>query len=287
MLIIHKIEKTHFSFSEALIVKYILDAGENLKNISSHTIANQTHTSAPLVTRVAKKLGYSGFQEFKEAFVKEMEYLYKTYEVDASIPFTIQDSFTNIAQNIGRLEMETIHETMQLLEHDTLYQTMKILRNCKDIHIFVRDCYQMLAQEFQEKMSLIHRHVYIHDIYDILKSHLIEKDACAILVSYSGENKQILNIAKILKEHEISIIAMTNVGNNHLNEYADVTLKIASREMLNTKISEFATSQSIKYLLDVLYGCVFSLDYQKNLDRRLQLARLSEDKISGLAYIDE
>ena len=57
--------------------------------------------------------------------------------------------------------------------------------------------------------------------------------------------------------------------------------------MLNTKIGDFATSQSVKLILDILYSCIFSLDYQNNLDNKIALAKSVDDRHSGFAYIDE
>ena len=57
MLIIHKLEHTHFSSSEAIIIDYILEQGLKIKNMSANSIAKATFTSAPLLVRSAKKLG--------------------------------------------------------------------------------------------------------------------------------------------------------------------------------------------------------------------------------------
>lgn len=57
--------------------------------------------------------------------------------------------------------------------------------------------------------------------------------------------------------------------------------------MLHTKIGDFASSQSFKILLDILYGCVFSIDYKRNLDDKMELAKLVGDGVSGFQLIDE
>ena len=42
MLIIHKLEHTHFSSSEAIIIDYILEQGLKIKNMSANSIAKAT-----------------------------------------------------------------------------------------------------------------------------------------------------------------------------------------------------------------------------------------------------
>ena len=43
----------------------------------------------------------------------------------------------------------------------------------------------------------------------------------------------------------------------------------------------------MKCLLDILYGCIFSLNYKKNLDEKINIAKEIDDRISGFEYIDE
>ena len=69
MLIVNQIENTHFSKTEREIVDYIIDQGMNIEKMSANEIARNTFTSAPLLVRIAK-LGYSGFNEFKSAYLK-------------------------------------------------------------------------------------------------------------------------------------------------------------------------------------------------------------------------
>lgn len=120
IMIINKIEKTHFSESEAIIMRYILRQGEKVADLTTKDIAEATYTSAPLCIRIAKKLGYDGWNDFKKAFVKELEYMYTTRDVDASIPFVVSDDLSTISNNIFKLHEDTVNDTKQLLTHDDL-----------------------------------------------------------------------------------------------------------------------------------------------------------------------
>ena len=107
MLIVNQIENTHFSKTEREIVDYIIDQGMNIEKMSANEIARNTFTSAPLLVRIAKKLGYSGFNEFKSAYLKELAYMLEETDVDASIPFLLSDDLMTISKNIALLEKET------------------------------------------------------------------------------------------------------------------------------------------------------------------------------------
>lgn len=273
-MLIHKIEKTHFSPSESIIIDYILKKGKDIKNMTIAQIANETYTSSPLFIRIAKKLGFDGWNEFKEAYLKELDYLYLNQEVDANIPFVVNDDIMNIAYNLCVLERETIQDTYSLISHDDLQKAIRLLRNCKYIDVYSRSVHMHIVRSFQERMYILHRHVQLCSLSDELDSTYLMSDQnhCAIIISYSGHAPHIKHLIETLRK-KTSIIAITNLEDNELSLLADVTLRMSSRELIYTKIADFASSLSLKYILDILYSCIFSVHYQQNLDNCIQIAK--------------
>lgn len=274
-MLIHKIEKTHFSPSESIIIDYILKKGKDIKNMTIAQIANETYTSSPLFIRIAKKLGFDGWNEFKEAYLKELDYLYLNQEVDANIPFVVNDDIMNIAYNLCVLERETIQDTYSLISHDDLQKAIRLLRNCKYIDVYSRSVHMHIVHSFQERMYILHRHVQLCSLSDELDSTYLMSDQnhCAIIISYSGHAPHIKHLIETLRKKQTSIIAITNLEDNELSLLADVTLRMSSRELIYTKIADFASSLSLKYILDILYSCIFSIHYQQNLDNCIQIAK--------------
>ena len=274
-MLIHKIEKTHFSPSESIIIDYILKKGKDIKNMTIAQIANETYTSSPLFIRIAKKLGFDGWNEFKEAYLKELDYLYLNQEVDANIPFVVNDDIMNIAYNLCVLERETIQDTYSLISHDDLQKAIRLLRNCKYIDVYSRSVHMHIVRSFQERMYILHRHVQLCSLSDELDSTYLMSDQnhCAIIISYSGHAPHIKHLIETLRKKQTSIIAITNLEDNELSLLADVTLRMSSRELIYTKIADFASSLSLKYILDILYSCIFSIHYQQNLDNCIQITK--------------
>ncbi|WP_129738832.1 MurR/RpiR family transcriptional regulator [Massilimicrobiota timonensis] len=274
-MLIHKIEKTHFSPSESIIIDYILKKGKDIKNMTIAQIANETYTSSPLFIRIAKKLGFDGLNEFKEAYLKELDYLYLNQEVDANIPFVVNDDIMNIAYNLCVLERETIQDTYSLISHDDLQKAIRLLRNCKYIDVYSRSVHMHIVRSFQERMYILHRHVQLCSLSDELDSTYLMSDQnhCAIIISYSGHAPHIKHLIETLRKKQTSIIAITNLEDDELSLLADVTLRMSSRELIYTKIADFASSLSLKYILDILYSCIFSIHYQQNLDNCIQIAK--------------
>ena len=107
----------------------------NIEKMSANEIARNTFTSAPLLVRIAKKLGYSGFNEFKSAYLKELSYMLEETDVDASIPFLLSDDLMTITKNLALLEKETIQDTQQLNHHDDLQEAVRLLQKAQVIDV--------------------------------------------------------------------------------------------------------------------------------------------------------
>lgn len=105
---------------------------------------------------------------------------------------------------------------------------------------------------------------------------MAERSSCAIVISYSGETPILIRAAQMLKEHHIPVIVITNIGDSSLARKGDLVLRICTREKQYSKIATFTTDSSIAYLLDVLYSCLFALDYEKNLQFKIDAARAVE-----------
>ena len=215
--------------------------------------------------------------------------MYASQDIDASIPFLISDDISVISNNIFKLHEETIEDTKHLMKHDDLMDALRLLRDAKYIDIYTRPNKQHLAQSFAQKMYSIKERVDTVMISgnDLLQASMSGPDHCAIIISYSGETSHILHLAKKIKSKHTPIIAITSISKSSLVNLADVSLRISSREMLNTKIGDFASTESITCILDILYSCYFSLNYKDNLNYKLSIAGEIDDQYSEYEYIDE
>lgn len=276
MLLREQMKHIHFSNSETIIIDYILEKNELIKNYSIKTIAKETYTSPSTMIRISKKLGFSGWNEFKEAFIEETEYLKRHFtDIDANIPFTDKDTIMQIAGKIVNLHQESVMDTLSLIQHDNLQKAVQLLRRSHNIHVFAIANLNYAGEEFVFKLNRIHKNASINPTQDNMFQNALmaTQDECAVCISYSGETPTLLKTANFLKRNQVPIIAITSLGTNSLSKIADVTLNITTREKSFSKIANYSSLASINIILDVLYSCLFSLNYQKNLDYKLKIAK--------------
>ena len=261
---------------EQSISQFFLDQGQKLKDLSSRKIAEKLYVSPSTITRFCQKLGYSGYDSFRKSFLKETDYLNSHFKnVSPNFPFNERDSDWHIANNIGHLYKETVTDTLELIHYEVLEKAHSLLNKSEYIYVYAGGDLIEPAYSFKNKMIRLGKRVQIIDRADLAYVTAAQKEekVTFIIISYSGQTKEPLRLAKYLYKENIPIIALTSFGENTLSNLATVTLHLSSREKLVNNLGNFSSVLSTMYLLDVLYGCVFGNDYQKNYKQKINIAK--------------
>ncbi|HIZ58434.1 MAG TPA: MurR/RpiR family transcriptional regulator [Candidatus Faecalibacterium gallistercoris] len=285
MSLIHKVEEITMEYGGGArhsIGTFILEKKSALTRYSLQEIADATYTSKAAVVRFAKALGFSGWKEFLKAFWEEQSYQEQHYtDIDANYPFDADSSRQDIINQLCSLQVESLLDTADLLDGAPLAECAELLLRSRRIAMFGLNPNLTLAELFQRKMLSIGRQVELPSMGDSgLLAHSLTAEDCAVIISYSGNSIHHgpLSVLPVLEERRVPVIALTSVGDNLLRQRADYTLSISSYERLYSKISTFATENSILYILNVLFSCCFATDYQANISRKVGTARRLESE---------
>lgn len=286
MSLIHKVEEITMEYGGGArhsIGTFILEKKSALTRYSLQEIADATYTSKAAVVRFAKALGFSGWKEFLKAFWEEQSYQEQHYtDIDANYPFDADSSRQDIINQLCSLQVESLLDTADLLDGAPLAECAELLLRSRRIAMFGLNPNLTLAELFQRKMLSIGRQVELPSMGDSgLLAHSLTAEDCAVIISYSGNSIHHgpLSVLPALEERGVPVIALTSVGDNLLRQRADYTLSISSYERLYSKISTFATENSILYILNVLFSCCFAADYQANISRKVGTApRLESER---------
>lgn len=285
MLIIDKLRQSkELSRGEELIAEFIIQAGEEIKNYSARSIAKETYTSPATVLNLCKKIGVNGFNNFKEEYLKELEYINRNFgEIDANMPFQDGDTIPMIANKLGTLYEETIKDTLSLLRHDMVQKAVQIVKESAGIHVYSYGTALNLAESFKEKMMKIGKNVYITNNlnYQRYEINCLSQRDCVFFISYSGETRSIINMARTCIRFKIPFITITSYGENTLSNMGSVNLYISTRESLTHNIANFNSNLSINFLLDVLYSAYFAENYRTNYEYKLSVTKKSESRRSS------
>lgn len=270
-----------FSQSEKQIAKYILKHGENVLSMSIHELAKKTYTSPATIVRLCKKIGLQGYNDFKIKYSAELQYdLHHNDRIDVNFPFQADDSFPLISHKLATLYEEVISDTLKLIDFTELNKIIDLLYHNQNIDIYGSGNSLLAAMSFQHKMMRIGKDVNVKVLHgeQVFVSYNSNPQKIALLISYSGETHEIIQIAQTLKEKKTPIIVLTSIGDNHLSHYADYILHIGSREKIFTKIAPFASQISIEYLMNIIFSCIFQKNYEQNIQTKISYDKKNDSR---------
>lgn len=291
MLLTERLRKEKFPATQQAVVDYILKNPEAIRDMTIREIAKATYTSNATMIRIAQKLHYPGWEPFKEDFLQEQDYLALSFSnVDPNIPFGRDDSLMSIAMKTAELEMEAISDTLQLLDEQQFRRAADLLFQAQLINVLGINNTYCLAELFALKLGRLHKLAFASEPRGELlyNGHLSHPNSCTLIISYSGETAALIRAAQIVRKSGKPLIVITSIGDNALSHLADTVLHICTREKMYSKISWYTSESSISYLLDLLYSALFSMDYDRHLQLRLQTAREIEmGRNSSVAILAE
>jgi len=281
-------EKQDFSYTEAIIADGILKKGMDFEKSSARKIAKEIHVAPSTLVRFFQKLGFQGFNDFKEAYLKELNYTHSHFtHIYANYPFAPQDKNVVIAHKIGQLYHECIDDVLNLLSHDDLQKALRLLNNAKTICLVSSGVQSEIAQTFKDKMLKIGKCVIVETKMDQAFYHACYCDQtwAFVMISYSGETEVTLRVAKKIKAKNIPMLALCAYGKSPLSTMADVVLNVSTREKLVENLGNFGMNISTLLILDILYANLFNQNPNQNLldkieaSHEFELYRRSENEV--------
>lgn len=275
MFLIQKVEELIVTYNDGRksIGEFILTNFSTIQNYSIDEIAKKTRTSKASIVRFAKTLGYEGWKDLKRDLIREQKV---NFDLDFNYPFQEGDDVQDIAKKLANVQTESIMDTFSHLDLATMMDCTDHILNAKKIIMFGVAPNTSIAQLFQRKMLSIGKVVEIADFREMgMNAKLMNENDFAIIISYSGNNaaSEPVNIVSILNRNNVPILAITSGGDNYLRMHTDFVLTLCSRERLYTKIANFASEQSLLYVLNVLFACCFERNYEENDRFKQQSAR--------------
>lgn len=198
--------------NELEILNFCMKNATKIKEMKINDIATQTFTSAASIVRFCKKLGFSGFAEFKAAITLNTEESSKEH-IDY-----YPDLFSDIDKSI------------ELINEPIIDDVLELIHNANRIEFFGEGSSRIVCSEVAKKFRTIGKTAFNYDdnsMMYISANYLTPKDLI-FAVSISGETSQILKALNIAKIRGAKIISLTDISNNSQSKLADKSLFITS-----------------------------------------------------------
>lgn len=252
-----KIESVYGSLknAERRAADYIISHPESVAEQPLREISARAGSSMATFVRLAKKLGYQGYQELKQNCG---EYNLSGKAVEEYGAIQSLDSCEMVVQKVFRAAMQALEDTCNLTVKGTAYkESTEKLRNAEKIVVLGSGDAYITAYSSYLKFSRIGMNVSCPADYDVQLlevSKLKEKDVL-LLISHSGNTKTLYHAACTAKERRAFIITVTNFPLSPLAKFADAVLLTAAfsknpyNEIMVKRIPQLCVIETLYILL--------------------------------------
>lgn len=207
---------------EARVMDTITGRNDLSLSTSLREVSEDAGVSDAMIVKIAKKMGFNGFRELREALV-----VYKQTDV-ASLHSEIspEDSSADIVQKVFRTATQALEETMSILDIEAFDRAADLLHHAK-----VRDFYGVggsaqIARDVSHKFLRIGLRSNVHDDSHmmLMSASLLDTQDVAVCFSHSGATTAIVDAARLARQNGARTIAITNYADAPITKIADIVL---------------------------------------------------------------
>lgn len=257
-----KIHETEDSLSpkERQLASYILRHAEDVVNLRIDELKIRAGVSTSTVIRLSKALGFAGYKELCRNLYTDLH----TETISRFEDIHPGDEPETVIRNIALSSVSAIENTLSINSAEQLNEAVNLLCRVQRVDFYGVGTSGLVASDAAFKFIRLGKTSYssaeAHN--QILYAMTLKEGDAAMLLSYSGETGDILNLAREIKATGATVITLTRYGKNSLAEMADIRLYASSRETL--KRSGAMSSRIAQLVMtDTLYASVCSKMYDK------------------------
>ena len=265
-----------FSPMEQQVAAYIISFPTEIPDMPIEKLARICNTSVSSVVRLCKSAKFNGYKDFLRALSADLA----IYQNNGIVYSDIKpgDSAESITRNVCLSHIQAIENTLSVLDITELKKAEAAISKAKRVDFYGVGASGIVATDAHIKFVRIGKiSMSSSDPHQqILNASNLGKDDVAVLISYSGDTKDIIDLADTIRHTPATIISITRYSKNELCQKADICLYCSSSELLvrsgamNSRISSMS-------VIDILYTLVTSSQYQ-NVKDSLDKTRLLSAK---------
>lgn len=262
------------------VADYLLSYYDEAVFLNISQIAERASVSEGTITKFARTVGFSGFQELKIAMARSNSLGSEKLEYYGDIP--LESNAESICKSVFHQNIESISDTLKVIDTNAINQASEKIIRARKVDVYGMGTSSVAANYARLRFYRIGiiSNVYSDPHMAIISSSLLKKEDVAIGVSNSGQSKDVVEALRIARENKATTICITNCDNSPIVKESDIVLFTASKDSQVLNESLCARVAEIT-LLDALYATIISKKKEKlthNLDitaKAIQSLRIS------------
>lgn len=270
-----RMHKPNLSSLELKVLDSIIARKDFSEQTSLKEIAEENQVSEAMIVKIAKKLEFNGFREFRANLV-----LYRQLDVSRLFnEISAQDNMLQLIDKVFGNSMQALEETKTLLNPDDLNACADLLAGAGEILLFGMGGSAVIGADLSHKFLRIGiRSQVLFDTHIMLMSASVCTEKSVVLaVSHSGRTIDVIEAVKLAKANGAKVIVVTNYANSPLTQYADVVLTSTSQGSMF--LGENAAARiAMLIILDVIFVAVAQRNLKRSEENLIRTRAAVQDK---------
>lgn len=242
----------------------VVDSITSKTNLTEQTslkeIAQENNVSEAMIVKIAKKLNFSGFRNFRSNLI-----YYNASEV-ASLHAEIEpdDSSEELLAKVFRTSIQAIEETMSILDISEFNRAADIMFKARHIDLYAVGGSATVARDLCHKLLKIGIKSAVYDDAHIMlmSAAVLSDDDVVIAISHSGATRAVNDPVKLAMRNGAKVIAITNYAESPIARNAHVVLNSTSQG--SHLLGENAASRIAQLnILDALFVAIAKKDLKR------------------------
>lgn len=269
--------REELSANEKKIADFILENSALIRDYSSQNLAAAVGVSQSGIIKFSQKLNYRGFTDLKLAIHESVVKSDSTEEAEQKNGFATGRT-ESISQPLHNIKNEALLATMELNDERRIMSAVKLLDEANRIQIIALGAGSLVARNLASMLNQVGKPVIAElDAYIQLSTiTTLGKGDVVFIISYSGQSKNLVQVARLAKKAGAGIVSLTNYNANPIRSLADVALFCVNGEG-DFEFPQIISTTSQQHVVDVLFSCMLMHDSKSR--ELLALSRLAMENI--------
>lgn len=273
-------EKRDFTKSEAELADFMLMHADEIGRMGLAELAAASYKSNGTILRLCRKVGSSGWREFRVDFSADLERARRTSRaIDPNVPFRDNASAQAVMNGIAALKREALEDCYAGIDYRQVQALADALVEARHVILFALGDSYATALAFGAEASKIGVTCIPSDQYRFANEGAFHTspDDLAIFVTYTGtlvEEYMSVQFATLRERRCKRAIVTSRACMAERFSGFDFPLIVPNRESRYGKISTFYSQTCLRYALDCVYSVAFTQNYASNLMDRELIERL-------------
>lgn len=258
-------EDANFTNHEREVAHYVLEHMDLVPEMSTNDLARASFTSKATVVRLCKKLGLSGYQQFKLKLVEEINQKKRMDELLANEPITNESSYQDIIHTLPILYDKAVTNTKLSLDKNSMNRIKQVLLRAECIDFYATGISYILAQSAAFKFATLGVE---SSVYESINGHYLaarkNKKTIAFLISFTGANRTVIRMARYLREATNNyVVGIVGPHNQVIRKWCHEIVEIANHDSI-LSLDVISSFSAANYVLDIFFALLLSDCYEQH-----------------------